>query len=151
MARAVAGHGRRCRARTRRRANFTSRRLPEVSPSWRSSTWSTPSGACNDICARTGISKTTAYRMLRTLEWKEFVVFDPDTERYHLGPAMIPGAYLTLSYVGFVRSTHPFLEDLAKDTGETVELTVEGAGGAVVVDQVATRTRSSRTCPPGAC
>jgi DNA-binding IclR family transcriptional regulator len=92
----------------------------------------------HEICARTGLSKTTAYRMLRTLEWKDFVVFDPDTELYHLGRATIPGAYLALSYVGFVRAAHPFLEELAEATGETVELTVAGAGGAVVVDQVAT-------------
>ncbi len=97
-----------------------------------------PEWSLTDICLRTGISKTTAYRMLRTLEWKGFVVFDGETELYHLGPAMIPGAYLSLSYVSFVRSTHPFLEDLAKATGETVELTVESAQGAVVVDQVAT-------------
>jgi DNA-binding IclR family transcriptional regulator len=108
-----------------------------------------PEWNLNDICARTGISKTTAYRVLRTLEWKEFAVFDPDTERYHLGRAMIPGAYLTLSYVSFVRSTHPFLEDLAKETGETVELTVESAQGAVVVDQVATSHPFKPNLPTG--
>ena len=97
-----------------------------------------PRWSLSEICARTGISKTTAYRMLRTLEWKDYVVFDPDAELYHLGRATIPGAYLALSYVGFVRALHPFLEELAEATGETVELTVEGAGGAVVVDQVAT-------------
>ena len=108
-----------------------------------------PEWNLNDICARTGISKTTAYRVLRTLEWKEFAVFDPDTERYHLGRAMIPGAYLTLSYVSFVRSTHPFLEDLAKETGETVELTVESAQGAAVVDQVATSHPFKPNLPTG--
>ena len=87
--------------------------------------------------------------MLRTLEWKGFVAFDPETERYHLGPAMIPGAYLSLSYVSFVRSTHPFLEDLAKATGETVELTVESAQGAVVVDQVATSHPFKPNLPTG--
>lgn len=97
-----------------------------------------PEWSLHEICARTSLSKTTAYRMLRTLEWKDFVAFDADTERYHLGRATIPGAYLALSYVGFVRAAHPFLEDLAEATGETVELTVAGAGGAVVVDQVAT-------------
>lgn len=97
-----------------------------------------PEWSLQEIAARTGISRTTAYRMLRTLEWREYVAFDPETERYHLGRAMIPGAYLALSYVGFARSTHPFLEELAKETGETVELTVESAQGAVVVDQVAT-------------
>jgi DNA-binding IclR family transcriptional regulator len=108
-----------------------------------------PEWSLNDVCLRTGISKTTAYRMLRTLEWKGFVAFDADTERYHLGPAMIPGAYLSLSYVSFVRSTHPFLEDLAVSTGETVELTVESAQGAVVVDQVATSHPFKPNLPTG--
>ena len=108
-----------------------------------------PEWSLNDIGERTGISKTTAYRMLRTLEWKGFMVFDPESERYHLGPAMIPGAYLSLSYVSFVRYTHPFLEDLAKATGETVELTVESAQGAVVVDQVATSHPFKPNLPTG--
>jgi DNA-binding IclR family transcriptional regulator len=108
-----------------------------------------PEWTLNDICSRTGISKTTAYRMLRTLEWKRYVVFDAETERYHLGPAMIPGAYLTLSSVSFVRYTHPFVEDLAKETGETVELTVESAQGAVVVDQVATSHPFKPNLPTG--
>jgi IclR family transcriptional regulator, pca regulon regulatory protein len=97
-----------------------------------------PHWSLSEICAHTGISKTTAYRLLRTMEAKDFVAFDPETELYHLGRATIPGAYLALSYIGFVRAVHPFLEELAEATGETVELTVEGAGGAVVVDQVAT-------------
>jgi DNA-binding IclR family transcriptional regulator len=108
-----------------------------------------PEWTLNDILSRTGISKTTAYRMLRTLEWKGYVVFDTETERYHLGPAMIPGAYLTLSSVSFVRYTHPFLEDLAKETGETIELTVESAQGAVVVDQVATSHPFKPNLPTG--
>ena len=97
-----------------------------------------PQWGLNDICMRTGMSKTTAYRMLRTLESKEFLIHDPATERYHLGPATIPGAYLTMSYVGFIRAAHPFLEQLAEATGETVEFTVGSAEGAVVVDEVAT-------------
>jgi len=97
-----------------------------------------PDWSLDEISRRTGISKTTAYRMLRTLEWKGFLSFIADTERYHIGPATIPCAYLALSYVGFARFTHPILEQLAASTGETVELAVEGEGGAVVVDQVAT-------------
>jgi DNA-binding IclR family transcriptional regulator len=95
-----------------------------------------PEWGLGDICLRTGMSKTTAYRMLRTLEAMEFVTYDFQTERYHLGKAMIPGAYLTMSYVGFVRAAHPFLERLSEATGETVELTVGVPGGAVVADQV---------------
>ena len=84
------------------------------------------------------MSKTTAYRMVRTLEVKDFLEHDAKTERYHLGKAGLPGAYLLMSSVGFLRSAHPFLEELARATGETVELTVGSAEGAVVVDEVAT-------------
>jgi len=91
-----------------------------------------------DVCERTGMSKTTAYRMLRTLEASAFLSYDPKTERYHLGRAAIPGGFLALSSVGFVRSARPLLEKLAETTGETVELTVGGPEGAIVVDEVAT-------------
>ncbi len=84
------------------------------------------------------MSKTTAYRMLRTLEAKDFLVYDTAAERYHLGGALIPCAYLTMSYVGFVRVARPFLESLGAATGEMVELTVGSAEGAIVVDEVAT-------------
>lgn len=97
-----------------------------------------PEWSLGAIAQETGISKTTAYRMLRTLEWKGFLTFHPDTELYTIGPAIIPVAYLTLSYVGFSRLTHPILEKLAATTGETVELAVEGRGGSVVVDHVVT-------------
>jgi IclR family pca regulon transcriptional regulator len=97
-----------------------------------------PEWSLSDICVRTGMSKTTAYRMVRTLESKDFLVYDAETERYRLGKATIPAAYLALSYVGFVRSVRPFLEELAEATDETVEVTVGGADGAVVVDEVAT-------------
>lgn len=97
-----------------------------------------PEWSLGDISRQTGISKTTAYRMLRTLEWKGFVTFNSDTELYNIGPAMIPIAYLSLSHIGFSHLTHPILEKLAVATGETVELTVEGKGGAVVVDHVDT-------------
>jgi IclR family KDG regulon transcriptional repressor len=97
-----------------------------------------PEWSLGEICERTAMSKTTAYRMLRTLEAKDFVGYDAKSERYRQGRAAIPGAYLALSHVGSVRSAHQFLEALAESTEETVELTVWGAEGAVVVDEVAT-------------
>jgi DNA-binding IclR family transcriptional regulator len=98
-----------------------------------------PNWGLNEISTHTKISKTTAYRMLRTMEAREVLAYDAATERYHLGRANIPLAFLALSYVGFVRSAHPFLEELAEATGETVELSVSSPAGAVIVDEVATK------------
>lgn len=97
-----------------------------------------PVWSLGDITKQSGLSKTTAYRMLRTLERAGFVTFDPGSECYNIGPATIPLAYLTVSHVGFSHLTHPILERLAAATGETVELSVEGKGEAVVVDHVDT-------------
>ena len=108
-----------------------------------------PDWSLNAISDQADISKTTAYRMLRTLEAKGFLTYDPATERYHVGKATIPLGYLALSYVGFVRSAHQFLEDLAEATGETVELTVSGSQGAVVVDQVMTKHPFRLNLPTG--
>ena len=95
-----------------------------------------PEWSLGDIARHTGISKTTAYRMLRTLEWTGFVAYSASSERYSIGPAVIPLSYLTLSHVGFSYLTHPVLERLAAATGETVELAVEGKGEAIVVGRV---------------
>jgi IclR family transcriptional regulator, KDG regulon repressor len=108
-----------------------------------------PEWGLNEICEQTKISKTTAYRMLRTLEAKDFLAYDAVTEKYHLGKATIPMAYLSLSYVGFVRGAHPFLEELAAITGETVELSVAGPAGSIVVDQVATKYPFRLNLPTG--
>ncbi len=108
-----------------------------------------PEWSLNDICEQTKISKTTVYRMLRTLEAKDFLAYDAVSEKYHLGRANIPIAYLAFSYVGFVRAARPFLEQLAESTGETVELAVAGPAGAIVVDQVATKHPFRLNLPTG--
>lgn len=108
-----------------------------------------PEWALSAITDRTGMSKTTAYRMLRTLETRDFLVYDAKSERYHLGGAVFPVAYLAMSYVGFVRTAHPFLEQLGKTTGEMVELTVGSAEGAVVVDEVPTTNPFRLNRPTG--
>ena len=97
-----------------------------------------PEWGLGEICRATGIQKSTAYRLLRSLEWKGFVAYDTRSEKYHFGRAAIPGFYLSMSYVEIARIARPYLEDLGRLTGETIELAIEGQGGAVVVDQVLT-------------
>ncbi len=48
----------------------------------------------DEIAARTGLLRMTAYRMVRTLEATEFLVRDTTTNQYHLGPAAITMAYV---------------------------------------------------------
>ena len=42
-----------------------------------------------DVAARTGLSVSTAHRLLQALRHDGLVAQDPRTERYHLGPALV--------------------------------------------------------------
>ena len=78
----------------------------------------------DEIAARTGLLRMTAYRMVRTLEAAEFLVRDATTNHYHLGPAAITMAYVAEDYSEFVEHARPFLEELLERTGESVTLAV---------------------------
>ena len=88
------------------------------------------------ITEATGFPRMTVWRMLRTLEAADYVVRDPVTSLYHLGPAMLVSMYLTWGYAALLRAARPYLESLTKATEEPVTLAVEIDGQAVSVDRV---------------
>jgi DNA-binding IclR family transcriptional regulator len=76
----------------------------------------------DEIAARTGLLRMTAYRMVRTLEAADFLVRDTVTNTYHLGPAAIAMSYVAEDNSDFVDLARPFLEELMETTGESVTL-----------------------------
>jgi DNA-binding IclR family transcriptional regulator len=89
-----------------------------------------------EITERTGFPRMTVWRILRTLEAGDYVVRDPVTTLYHLGPAMLVSMYLTWGYAALLRAARPYLESLSRETEEPVTLAVEIDGQAVSVDRV---------------
>jgi DNA-binding IclR family transcriptional regulator len=92
----------------------------------------------DQIAEATGLPRATAHRMSRTLEDARYLVMDPDSNKYHLGPAMLAGMYLSTGFSDLVRVAHPYLESLAEETGESVSLAVDIDGVAVGVERVET-------------
>lgn len=92
----------------------------------------------DEIAERAGLPRMTAYRMIRTMEAASFLVRDPVTSRYHLGPALLATTYLSESYSELVKIARPYLEDLTAKTGESATLAVEVDGVAVSVFMVDT-------------
>ena len=88
-----------------------------------------------ELAAAAGVNRSTAWRLLQTLEAHDLVERDPQTSRYGLGmgalrlAARTPGAAIA-------RRARPILERLARDAGEAATLTVGGASSLVVLDQV---------------
>jgi DNA-binding IclR family transcriptional regulator len=85
-----------------------------------------------------GLNRSTAWRILATLEHHGLVERDPDTNRYRLGFAVLRLA-AAAGHEPLVRLAHPILRRLADDTGETVNLAIARRLELVYADQVQPR------------
>lgn len=87
------------------------------------------------LAAATGLNRSTAWRLLATLDQHGLVERDPVTQRYSVGYAILQmGA--GGDHDALVRRARPVLERLATTTGETANLAVAKRFDLVYVDQV---------------
>jgi IclR family transcriptional regulator, KDG regulon repressor len=103
----------------------------------------------DEMAEQTGLLRMTAYRMVRTLESMAFLVRDPSTNRYRLGPATFTMNYVATDHSSLVESAQPFLERLVVTTGESVTMAVEIDGFPVCVDIINTSRPFKRRTAPG--
>jgi DNA-binding IclR family transcriptional regulator len=88
------------------------------------------------LAAQCDLNRATAWRLLNTLEAHGLVERDSATNRYKVGLSLLrmsAGA----GYDGLVRRSHPILERVAAQTGETADLAVAGLHGVTYVGEVA--------------
>jgi DNA-binding IclR family transcriptional regulator len=95
---------------------------------------STPPTAL-ELARACGMNRSTAWRLLRTLEHHGLLDRDPITQRYTVGYGAISVA-AAVTDDALVRRVRPLLEDLAAQTGESVTLAVAKRFNLVYVDQV---------------
>jgi DNA-binding IclR family transcriptional regulator len=76
-----------------------------------------------DIADEAGMSKSTVHRLLATLECKRFLIRDSVTGKYHLGFRFLEMASQVMEDVNQQWSL-PYLQRLAAEFGETVDLAV---------------------------
>jgi IclR family transcriptional regulator, acetate operon repressor len=84
-----------------------------------------------ELAQRTGLTVSTAHRLARTLTEAGLLLQDPRTERYQLGPALVALGRKAEQRLGYQQAL-PLLEELASETGESVNLGVR-AGNEVRV------------------
>src|SRR6478735_5124641 len=89
-----------------------------------------------DIAAELGVHKSTAFRLLATLEAHRMVEQDGDRGRYRLGVGNLRLAGATTARLDLVTEARPVCRQLAADTGETVNVTVRSETSALYLDQV---------------
>jgi DNA-binding IclR family transcriptional regulator len=96
----------------------------------------TPELSLAEIAKKAGLPRATAYRLARTLQTERFLVFNPSTSRFHLGPALIPALYALRDHTHLARLLRPSLRELAETSREHADLATEVDGAVVVIDSV---------------
>jgi IclR family pca regulon transcriptional regulator len=103
----------------------------------------------DEMAEHTGLLRMTAYRMVRTLESTAFLVRDPSTNRYRLGPATLAMTYVSEDNSSLVAAAQPYLGKLVTETGESVTMAVEIDGFPVCVAIINTTRPFKRRTAPG--
>ena len=93
----------------------------------------------SDLAIRTGLSTSTAHRLLTTLEKRRFVQFDPTCLKWHVGAqSFAVGATFTRRR-NFVAQAMPYLRKLRDQTRETANLAVVDDESIIVLTRVESR------------
>ena len=90
-----------------------------------------------DIAAELGVHKSTAFRLVSSLEQRGLVEQHVDRGKYRLGVGILRLAGATTARLDLVQESRALCRALALETGETVNLTVLSDGAALYVDQIA--------------
>jgi IclR family transcriptional regulator, acetate operon repressor len=88
-----------------------------------------------ELSNRTGLNRSTVYRILNALERGELVVSNGDG-LYHLGPELAILGGLALRQLDLRGVALPFLRALAKRSGETVDLEVLRGAHVIIVEEL---------------
>lgn len=96
---------------------------------------SRPKWSLTELSAEVGLSKATAHRMLSVLEQEGFVMRQPGSADFQLGPEMIVLGALALKAVDVRAVARPELQALAKATGEDASLEVLVGTEVLILDQ----------------
>ncbi len=90
-----------------------------------------------EIAGELGVHKSTAFRLVATLESHRLVEQTVDRGRYRLGVGVLRLAGATTARLDLVQEARPVCRQLAADTGETVNIAVLSESSALYLDQVA--------------
>lgn len=87
----------------------------------------------SELVRQSGLRRTTAFRLMKTLEAEGVIALNGATGKYFLGPAVFQLAYVWMADAALARIATPYLERLADATDESVGLTVWNGDGPLCV------------------
>jgi len=99
----------------------------------------------SELLRRVDLSRPTLYRLLRTLQRKQFLIASGDPQRFRLGPAVAQLSHVWSAGLDLGMAAEPMMRRLRDETGETVALFVpEGAFRLCIAEVPSTQPLSFR-------
>ncbi len=90
-----------------------------------------------EVAGELGVHKSTAFRLVATLEQRGLVEQTEERGKYRLGVGLLRLAGATTARLDVVQEARPICRRLAHETGETVNIAVLSESSALYLDQVA--------------
>ncbi len=90
----------------------------------------------SEIAAIVGLTPSSVYRVVASLEWGGFLEQNPVTGKYRLGLEVFSLGAVVLEQMGLGRQSFPFLENLSRVSRETVNLGVMRQGQVMYVQKI---------------
>ncbi len=90
-----------------------------------------------ELAVRAGLNKSTAHRLLRALQSEGFIDRNQATGAYCLGAALMALGVQALSSNTLRVRARPFLQRLARESGETATLEIPVDDSMLILDEVA--------------
>lgn len=95
--------------------------------------------ALTEIARRTALSKTTAFRLVRTLIYLGYMRQDKESEKYFLAARVLNLGYSVLQGMELRDLALPYLKELSRQCGETVNMAVLDGNELVYVERLKTQ------------
>ena len=92
-----------------------------------------PEWTPSELGRQSGLRRTTAFRLMKTLESEGLIALSEDTGKYSLGPTVFQFAYAWISQTALARIAIPHLQRVTSVTGETSNLMVWNGDGPLCV------------------
>jgi DNA-binding IclR family transcriptional regulator len=89
-----------------------------------------------DLVKRSGLKKTSCFRILQTLRRSEFVVRAGDDASYFVGPKLISIGLSAFDRMGIRETALPFMKEIRRRTGTTVNLAVLSGPEVIFVERL---------------
>lgn len=97
-----------------------------------------PNMGVADLAKKTGLSKSTIYRLVYTLRSLGYIILDGHDNKYTLGPKVLSLGYAVLSSLDLREIAQPYLLRLSHLVKETVNLAVLDEWKLVYVERIKT-------------